>query len=50
MEVGELDLNGGREEIWGGLDDHGHHLGVDEGSVTAGKEKITQSIKTCQRK
>lgn len=43
MEVGELDLNRGRQEIRGGLHNHCHYLGVEEGGVTVEKEEIRMS-------
>lgn len=44
MEVGELDLNGGGQECRGGVDDHCHHLGVEEGGVAVEKGNIKQSV------
>lgn len=44
MEVGELNLNGGGQESRGWLDNHCHHLGVEEGGVTVEKDKIAQSV------
>lgn len=35
VEVGELDLHGGGQQVRGGLDDHRHHLGVEQGCVAA---------------
>lgn len=43
MEVGELDLNRGRHQVGGRLDDHCHHLGVEEGGVAAERRKGTHS-------
>lgn len=44
MEVGELDLNGGGQVRRAGVDDHCHHLGVDEGGVAVEEENIAQSV------
>ena len=44
VEVGELDLNGGRQESRGGVDDHRHHFGVEQGGVAAEREEVTRSV------
>lgn len=36
--MGELDFDRGRQESWGGANNHGHHLGVEQGGVTVEEE------------